>query len=124
MTCLGGKAPVWIGGFGLTGASPLTGSIGAASCSTYAAAAVNPTTLLDRASRGHCANVRYGDLVALVEALGFRLLRVAGSHHIYVHPQIDELVNLQEVGGKAKPYQVRQVARIALRYALPLRSGR
>ncbi|TMC07970.1 MAG: type II toxin-antitoxin system HicA family toxin [Chloroflexi bacterium] len=83
-----------------------------------------PATLLRRASRGQCANVRFGDLVALVEALGFRLRRVAGSPHIYAHPHLDELVNLQEVNGQAKPYQVRQVTRIALRYALPLRSRR
>jgi predicted RNA binding protein YcfA (HicA-like mRNA interferase family) len=85
---------------------------------------VDPATLLHRASRGQCANVRFRELVALVEALGFRLRRVDGSHHIFVHPKLDELVNLQEVSGQAKPYQVRQVARIALRYALPLRSGR
>jgi len=30
-----------------------------------------------------------------------------GSHHIFVHPQVQELVNLQNVGGKAKPYQIR-----------------
>lgn len=102
----------------------LTGWVGRASSRVYAARVVDPATLLQRAARGHCANVRYRDPVALVEALGFRLGRVAGSHQIYVHPRIDELVNLQDVGGQAKPYQVRQVARIALRYALPLRSRR
>jgi len=39
----------------------------------------------------------------LVEGFGFRLDRVTGSHYIFVHPDIPELVNLQEVKGEAKP---------------------
>ena len=34
------------------------------------------------------------------------------SHHIYVHPEVPELINLQEVKGKAKPYQIRQLLKI------------
>ena len=52
-------------------------------------------------------NMRFEEMVTLVEAFGFRLSRVKGSHHIFVHPQVQELVNLQNVGGKAKPYQIR-----------------
>ncbi len=33
---------------------------------------------------------------------------------------IPELVNLQEVGGQAKPYQIRQVLRLVERYNLLL----
>lgn len=40
------------------------------------------------------ANLRFGDMVALAQAFGFRQSRVSGSHHIYVHPHVDELVNL------------------------------
>jgi predicted RNA binding protein YcfA (HicA-like mRNA interferase family) len=40
-------------------------------------------------------NVRFGDLVTLAEAFGFRQVRVAGSHHIFSHPRIPELLNLQ-----------------------------
>jgi predicted RNA binding protein YcfA (HicA-like mRNA interferase family) len=58
----------------------------------------------------------------LVEALGFKLARVSGSHHIFVHTGIPELVNLQEVDGKCKPYQVRQVLRLVDRYKLELGS--
>jgi len=47
--------------------------------------------------------IRFGDMVSLVEAFGFHLSRVSGSHHIFVHPQVSELVNLQEVDGIAKP---------------------
>jgi Cu/Ag efflux pump CusA len=75
-------------------------------------------------------------MVTLVEAFGFRLSRIKGSHHIFVHPQVRELVNLQNVGvhpqvrelvnlqnvgGKAKPYQIRQFLRLVERYNLALR---
>jgi predicted RNA binding protein YcfA (HicA-like mRNA interferase family) len=65
-------------------------------------------------------NVRFGEMVALVEAFGFRLSRVRGSHHIFVHPHVRELVNLQDVDGKAKPYQIRQFLRLVERYNLTL----
>ena len=60
-------------------------------------------------------------MVTLVEAFGFRLSRIKGSHHIFVHPQVQELVNLQNVGGKAKPYQIRQFLRLVEQYNLALR---
>lgn len=66
-------------------------------------------------------NTQFGEMVTLVEAFGFRLSRVRGSHHIFVHPQVRQLVNLQEVGGKAKPYQIRQFLRLVERYNLTLR---
>ena len=59
-------------------------------------------------------------MVSLVESFGFRLSRRRGSHHIYTHPKVRELINLQEVGGKAKAYQVRQFLRIVERYDLKL----
>jgi predicted RNA binding protein YcfA (HicA-like mRNA interferase family) len=65
-------------------------------------------------------NVRFNQMVMLVEAFGFRLSRVKGSHHIFVHPQVQELVNLQNVGGKAKPYQIRQFLRLVERYNLTM----
>jgi predicted RNA binding protein YcfA (HicA-like mRNA interferase family) len=59
-------------------------------------------------------------MVALVETFGFRLVQVSGSHHIFIHPAVDELVNLQNVKGQAKPYQVRQFLRLVERYNLRL----
>ena len=42
-------------------------------------------------------NIRFAEAVACAEAFGFRLSRISGSHHIYVHADIPELVNLQNV---------------------------
>jgi len=66
------------------------------------------------------ANLRFGEIVTLVEAFGFRLSRVSGGHHIYAHTGIPKLVNLQEVDGKAKAYQVRQFLKIVEQYNLKL----
>jgi predicted RNA binding protein YcfA (HicA-like mRNA interferase family) len=65
-------------------------------------------------------NVRFSDMCKLVEAFGFHLSRVKGSHHIFVHPDVPELVNLQEVKGKAKAYQVRQFLKLVEEYNLQL----
>jgi hypothetical protein len=66
------------------------------------------------------ANARFDEVRRLVEAFGFRLTRVSGSHHVFVHSSINELLNLQEVDGEAKPYQVRQFLRLVERYNLKL----
>ncbi len=65
-------------------------------------------------------NISFDEMMSLVEAFGFRLSRVNGSHHIFVHDVISELVNLQEVDGKVKPYQVRQFLKLVERYNLRL----
>lgn len=53
-------------------------------------------------------NVKLRDLVSLLKAFGFSLERVTGSHHIFTHPKWDGILNIQDRGGEAKPYQVRQ----------------
>jgi predicted RNA binding protein YcfA (HicA-like mRNA interferase family) len=65
-------------------------------------------------------NVRFGDMVTLVQAFGFELARTSGSHHIFAHPDIPELVNLQDANGQAKPYQIRQFLRLIERYNIEL----
>lgn len=75
--------------------------------------------LLQRAISGS-KNIRFSEMTALVEAFGFRLSRVKGSHHIFVHPRVRELVNLQNVGEKAKPYQILQFLRLVERYNLTM----
>lgn len=69
-------------------------------------------------------NIRFPDMIYLVEGFGFRLSRTDGSHHILVHPEIPELVNLQEVKGQAKPYQIRQFLKLVERYNLKLKEDK
>lgn len=69
---------------------------------------------------GGSKNVRFDDLVALVEAFGFRLARTSGSHHIFEHPDVPELVNIQNCKGKAKAYQVKQLLDLVEEYNLKL----
>jgi hypothetical protein len=64
--------------------------------------------------------LRFRKAVVLTEAFGFRLSRVSGSHHVFVHPGVRELVNLQDVNGQAKAYQIRPVLKIVERYRLVL----
>jgi predicted RNA binding protein YcfA (HicA-like mRNA interferase family) len=80
--------------------------------------------LVTRLARGELANVSFVDMRRLVEAFGFELRRTSGSHHVFVHPEVRELVNLQDVGGQAKPYQIRQVLRLVERYGLSLEDER
>lgn len=81
---------------------------------------VKPDRLLTRVARGDLGNVAFSDLVRLIEALGFRHVGGRGSHVVFAHPAVAELVNLQVEGGQAKRYQVRQVAALVRRYDLRL----
>jgi predicted RNA binding protein YcfA (HicA-like mRNA interferase family) len=80
---------------------------------------MNKRRLLRRILSGS-TNVHFSDMVRLVEGFGFRLSRISGSHHIFVHPDIPEIVNLQEVNGEAKPYQIRQFFRLVEMHNLTL----
>jgi predicted RNA binding protein YcfA (HicA-like mRNA interferase family) len=84
---------------------------------------MQPRKLLARISRGNLQNVSFGDFCRLLEALGFSNVRTSGSHWIYGHIAIPELVNVQDVDGDAKPYQIRQVLRLVERYNLRLRDA-
>ncbi|HUT13453.1 MAG TPA: type II toxin-antitoxin system HicA family toxin [Thermoguttaceae bacterium] len=81
---------------------------------------MNPRKLLARLTRGNLANVAFADVESLLAGFGFQLARVQGSHHIFKNPTIPELLNLQDVGGQAKPYQIRQFLRLVERYDLRL----
>ena len=63
-------------------------------------------------------HIRFSELIIVVEAYGFCLARTKGSHHIFTHPDIPELINLQNVHGMAKPYQIRQFLKLVERYNL------
>ena len=85
---------------------------------------MNRRRLLARLATGAVRNVRFDDFTGLVSAFGFALVRKSGSHHIFTRPDIPQLVNLQDVNGQAKPYQVRQFLRLMERYNLTLEEER
>ncbi|MFH1515334.1 MAG: hypothetical protein ABIG42_07730 [bacterium] len=39
---------------------------------------------------------------------------------MFAHPEVSELINLQNMDGKAKPYQIRQFLQLVERYHLDL----
>jgi hypothetical protein len=63
------------------------------------------------------ASIDYDDLRTLLRKLGFEE-RVRGSHHVFRKQGVEEKINLQSDGSKAKPYQVRQVRAILVRHRL------
>ncbi|HSW02190.1 MAG TPA: type II toxin-antitoxin system HicA family toxin [Sedimentisphaerales bacterium] len=63
------------------------------------------------------ANIRFADLVQLLLHLGFEE-RTRGDHHIFTRTDIEEILNLQPRGSAAKPYQVKQVRNVILKYKL------
>jgi len=63
------------------------------------------------------ANIAFKDLCQLLVHLGF-VERTKGGHHIFRKQGIEEKINLQKDGNKAKPYQVKQVRAVILRYKL------
>ena len=74
--------------------------------------------LLEDILRGTAdANTQFTGLCQLLRSLGFRE-RIRGDHHIFAKDGVEEIVNLQPRGGKAKPYQVKQVRKVILRYRL------
>lgn len=66
---------------------------------------------------GADTNIEFQMLCLLLTRLGFDE-RIRGSHHIFPRGDVDEILNLQAKGSKAKPYQVRQVRVILVKYRL------
>ena len=60
-------------------------------------------------------NIGFGEIRDLLLNLGFEE-RTRGSHHIFRKTGIEERINIQKDGPKAKPYQVRQIRTILLKY--------
>lgn len=74
--------------------------------------------LIDKILRGTSdANIPFDDLRGMLTRLGFDEL-IRGSHHVYRKEGIEEKLNIQQDGNKAKPYQVRQVRAIIIKYHL------
>lgn len=63
------------------------------------------------------ANIQFSELRRLLNDVGFKE-RIRGSHHIFTKEGVEEILNLQPKGAKAKPYQVKQVRNVVLKYRL------
>ncbi len=74
--------------------------------------------ILARVLRGLSdANISFAELCRLLRSLGFSE-RIRGSHHIFTKDDVAEILNLQPKGANAKPYQVKQVRQVILKYRL------
>jgi len=63
------------------------------------------------------ANISFADLCSVLHFLNFNS-RIKGSHHIFYKENVEEILNLQPRGPEAKPYQVKQVRSLILKYRL------
>jgi hypothetical protein len=64
------------------------------------------------------ANIVFADLCHLLERGGFRRRQGNGSHVIFYKADVEEIINLQPIGNKAKAYQVKQARNLILKYQL------
>jgi len=62
-------------------------------------------------------NLLFVDLQTVLDRLGFQC-RIRGDHFIYTKDGIDEIINIQPQGNRAKPYQVKQIRNLILKYQL------
>ena len=63
------------------------------------------------------SNIKFKDLQSLIKSLGFNE-RIKGDHFIYKHDDYIERIVIQPNGNKAKPYQVKQVRQLIMKYNL------
>ena len=75
--------------------------------------------LIDKVIRGNTdKNIGFEELKNLLLRLGFDE-RIKGSHHVFIRSGLEEIINLQPGSdNKAKPYQVKQVREVLIKYRL------
>ncbi len=74
--------------------------------------------LFDKLMRGTSdAQIGFDELRSVLRHAGFDE-RIKGSHHIFSRSGVVEILNIQPQGAKAKPYQVKQVRQVILKYKL------
>jgi predicted RNA binding protein YcfA (HicA-like mRNA interferase family) len=66
------------------------------------------------------ANVPFAELCYILERAGFQSRHGRGSHRIYSKNGVIEIINIQPRNGKAKPYQVKQVRELLLKYKIDI----
>jgi predicted RNA binding protein YcfA (HicA-like mRNA interferase family) len=63
-------------------------------------------------------NFAFDDLCYILERAGFGSRSGKGSHRIFSKDGVAEIINIQPRDGKAKPYQVKQVREVLLKYKI------
>jgi hypothetical protein len=63
------------------------------------------------------AHISFSQMCHLLRRLGLQE-RIRGDHHIFTKEGVAEIINLQPKGSKAKPYQVKQVRNVIVKYKL------
>jgi predicted RNA binding protein YcfA (HicA-like mRNA interferase family) len=67
-------------------------------------------------------NMDFDELKSILIKLRFEE-RTKGSHHIYFKEGVEEIINIQPLNGKAKPYQVKQIRELIIKYKLMSNEG-
>lgn len=62
-------------------------------------------------------NISFSDLCLILGRIGFDR-RTRGDHFIFTKDGFEEIINIQPTAGKAKPYQVKQIREVILKYHL------
>ena len=65
-------------------------------------------------------NFAFEDLCYILDRAGFQVRSGKGSHRIYYKDGVAEVINIQPRNGKAKPYQVKQVRELLLKYKITI----
>jgi hypothetical protein len=65
------------------------------------------------------SNISFIGLCNLLKTMGF-IERIHGDHHVFTRDDVVEILNIQPKGSKAKPYQVKQIRNIIIKYGLTL----
>lgn len=63
------------------------------------------------------AGIGFNELCSMLRRFGFQE-RIKGDHHIFFRIDVEEIINIQPMQGKAKPYQVKQVRNLIIKYKL------
>lgn len=79
--------------------------------------------IFDRVMGGG-GTIPFRDLQRLLGRLGFKLVRIKGSHHIYQHPRVSRHLNIQPIGKDAKRYQINQLRDIVAEFGLSFEGRR
>jgi predicted RNA binding protein YcfA (HicA-like mRNA interferase family) len=66
-------------------------------------------------------SIPFRDFRRILEAFGFSLDRINGSHHIFKHPAVSRALSVQPRADEAKPYQIDQFLDIVEEFGLEMK---